>query len=92
MPDIQEKLERIAELSAVVRQRAMVYQCEDKERAARFFRRPFDTFYDLPYKRWARVRAWYVRRETQAIRAFYARDTTGGRPCDCPIFREAMGY
>jgi len=38
------------------RQRAMIYQVDAKERAARELGLPFDAFYDLDYAHWARIR------------------------------------
>jgi hypothetical protein len=42
-----------------LKRRAMIFQADDKERAAKHFGKPFDAFYDLPYTEWAKVRSQY---------------------------------
>jgi hypothetical protein len=52
-------LEEARVLREEYKARTMIYQVEEKEAAAKFFGRPLDYFYDLPYKRWSRIRSLY---------------------------------
>jgi hypothetical protein len=43
----------------------MIYQQRMKEEAAVYFKRPANAFYLLPYKRWARIRSWFLRKNNR---------------------------
>jgi hypothetical protein len=88
--DLAENMATVAVLKRQLRERSMVFQVDDKEKAAAYFRRPFNAFYNLEYRKWARIRQWYYRRLTAECESAYARGAQ--RPCDCPIFRQVMGY
>lgn len=61
---IVKELEALEELKRSLKARAMIYQVEAKERAAKRDGLPFDAYYDLTYKEWERVRGG-VRQDEQ---------------------------
>lgn len=46
-------------LKTEVRRRSMIFNCDGKERTAKFYGLPLDTFYDLPFAQWIDVDRHY---------------------------------
>lgn len=54
--EIEAELEIIGDLEYRIKQAAMIYQREAKERKAEANGLPFDAYYHLPYAEWAAIR------------------------------------
>lgn len=53
---IEKEAMAITELKRVLKQRAMIYQLDKKEQMAKLHGKPIDSYYDLPYSEWAKIR------------------------------------
>ena len=53
----RETLELKHEYEKLIKERSYVFQIDSKERAARLFEQPLDTYYHLPYVLWVHVGA-----------------------------------
>lgn len=56
---IRAEAEEIARLQQLVKYQSMIYDCEEKERAAAFNGLPLQTYYMMPYKEWAKIKEEY---------------------------------
>jgi len=50
------ELEKIEVLKSQIKERSLIYQADLKERVAEKNNIPFDSYYDLPYKEWSKIR------------------------------------
>lgn len=53
---IRQILIEVQPLREEIKRRAMIYQCEEKEYAAKKDGKPFDAYHHLPYAEWSVIR------------------------------------
>jgi N12 class adenine-specific DNA methylase len=54
--EIEREAKEIADLTAKLKDRAMIYQVDEKERLAKKHGKPLDAYYDLSYSEWSAIR------------------------------------
>ena len=80
------------ELEKIQKARAMIFQVDAKEEAARAFRKPFNAFYHMPYARWAKVSRLLVRKRDRVIKKCLELGMPSSMtPSEFPYYREQMG-
>lgn len=79
-------------LEQALKRRAMIYQAEAKENAARAFGKPLDYYYNYSYAEWSKVSEEYVKKEQKVIEECIKMGIPGNMPfSEFPYFREQMG-
>lgn len=61
--NILAQCEQIDRLQKIIKDRAMIFQADEKERIARANGLPFDAYFDLTYAEWCNVYNEYDRKK-----------------------------